>query len=226
MENGLTASDVALLSNRDGGFGDWGGNSMMWIFALLILANGGLGGWGNNAALGYSNLATQNDVQRGFDTLGLQDQSRDILTAINNGTAQTVAATNQAKYDNINVAKDIQSALTAQLGEIKVGQANALANQNECCCNTLRAIDNNTYQNALNTAQLMQRMSESDANTVAQTQKILDAITGNRMADMQNQINRLELQNQLAGVVRYPNGWAYDAGASPFCRGCCGGMMQ
>lgn len=49
MENGsLSASDVALLSGRDGyGYGDmWGGNSMMWIFALLILAGGGFGGFG------------------------------------------------------------------------------------------------------------------------------------------------------------------------------------
>ena len=45
MDSGsLSASDVALLSDR-GGFGDmWGGNSMMWIFALLILAGGGFGG--------------------------------------------------------------------------------------------------------------------------------------------------------------------------------------
>lgn len=45
MENGsLSASDVALLSDRNG-YGDmWGGNSMMWIFALLILAGGGFNG--------------------------------------------------------------------------------------------------------------------------------------------------------------------------------------
>ena len=46
MDNGtLSASDVALLSGNNG-FGDWGGNSMMWIFALLILAGGGFGGFG------------------------------------------------------------------------------------------------------------------------------------------------------------------------------------
>ena len=33
--SGLSASDVAMLSN--GGFGD--GNAFLWIFALLILAN-------------------------------------------------------------------------------------------------------------------------------------------------------------------------------------------
>lgn len=56
-----------------GGYGDGfaGGGSFMWIFGLLILLglfNGGIGGFGNNAAaLGYENLATSNEVQRGFD---------------------------------------------------------------------------------------------------------------------------------------------------------------
>lgn len=50
-----------------------------------------------------------------------------------------------------------------------------------------------------------------------------DTITGNRMADMQNQINQLQLSQALCGVVRYPNTFAYNAGPSPFCgNGCCG----
>ncbi len=224
MDNGnLSASDVALLAGN-GGYGmngGWGDSSFMWVLALLVLAGGGFGGWGAGGgfanAIGYSNLATQNDVQRGFDTLGLQDQSRDILSAITSGTAQAVAATNQAKYDNINVAKDIQSAITAQLSDIRTSQVTALANQNECCCNTLRAIDNLSYQGAMNTASI-------NETTTAQTQKILDAITSNRMADMQNQINDLQLQNAMAGVLKYPNSWAYNAGTSPFCGGCNCGM--
>lgn len=43
------------------------------------------------------------------------------------------------------------------------------------------------------------------------------------MADMQNQINQLQLSQALCGVVRYPNTFAYNAGPSPFCgNGCCG----
>ena len=72
MDNGsLSASDVALL-NRNDDFGFGGGGAFMWIFALLILAGGGFGnGWGNNGfanAIGYENLATQAQVDRGFDT--------------------------------------------------------------------------------------------------------------------------------------------------------------
>ena len=65
MENGLSASDVALM-NRDG----FGGDAFMWIFALLILAGGGFGGFG-----GYGNAATQDFVQNGFNFNDLQDQN-------------------------------------------------------------------------------------------------------------------------------------------------------
>lgn len=59
-------------------------------------------------------------------------------------------------------------------------------------------------------------------NPTPQTQKVLDTITGNRMADMQNQINQLQLSQAMCGVVRYPNTFAYNAGPSPFCgNGCC-----
>lgn len=211
MDTNLTASDVALLNGRND---DWGNSSFMWIFALLILANGGL--WGNN---GYQpQYATQDFVQNGFNFNDLQDQNRDIMNGITNGTAQSVAATNQAKYDNINVAKDIQSALAAQIGDVKMLQQQAFANQTECCCNTLRAIDGVNYNQALNTAAI-------NANVTAQTQKVLDAISGNRMADMQQQINQLQLQNAVSGVVRYPNASTYYAGTNPFCNcgsPCCG----
>lgn len=212
MDNGtLTASDVALLSGN--GNGNWGDNSFMWVLALLILAGGGFGGFGFG---GYQpQYATQDFVQNGFNFNDLQDQNRDLMGAITSGTAQAVAATNQAKYDNINVAKDIQATLGSQLSDIRTAQVTALANQNECCCNTLRAIDNVSYQNAMNTASI-------NETTMAQTQKILDAMTSNRMADMQNQINDLQLQNAMAGVLRYPNSWAYNAGTNPFCNNGCG----
>lgn len=102
------------------------------------------------------------------------------------------------------------------LGEIRDVQATiqqGFAEQQRCCCETLRAIDGVNYTASLNTASI-------NATTVAQTQKILDAITANRMNDMQNQINALQLQNAVAGVVRYPTQTSYCSGANPFGCGC------
>lgn len=195
---------------------------MMWIFALLILAGGGFNGWGNNGfnnAIGYENLATQAQVDRGFDTQNMMANQRETLAAVNAGTAQAVAATNQTFHDTVNALSDKYSELARDISGLAVGQANLLAQENQCCCSTLRAIDGVNYANAMNTAAI-------NENTTAQTQKILDAITGNRMADMQNQINQLQLQQAVAGVVRYPSASTYYAGTNPFCGcGCPGATL-
>lgn len=226
-ESGLSASDVALLNDhRDGDFG-WGNSSFMWIFALLILANGGFGGWGNNGfanAIGYENLATSNEVQRGFDNQNSMANQREILAAVNAGTAQAVAATNQTFHDTIDILGDKYDEITRDIAAVNIAQQQAIANQNQCCCDTKMliaetgaginaGIAQNRYDAAMNTASI-------NANTTAQVQKVLDAITGNRMADMQNQINALELQNQLQTVVRYPSNTFY-AVPSP-CFNTCG----
>lgn len=83
----------------------------------------------------------------------------------------------------------------------------------DCCCTTQRGIDSVNYNGAMNASAIQQTVTE-------QTQKVLDAISGNRVADMQNQINQLQLQQALCGVVRYPQTFAYNAGPSPFCGGC------
>ena len=216
MDNGtLSASDVALL-NRNDGF-DWGGNSMMWIFALLILAGGGFGGlgFGNNAALGYENLATSNEVQRGFDNQNLQAQTRDILAAVNAGTAQSVAATNATFHDNLAAMQSLYNETARDLAGLAVGQANMLANQNSCCCETKSLIMQSNYDAAM-------RDATTNANITAQTQKILDAISQDKIEALQSRINSLELQSAVANVVKYPTSTVYSSGCNPFCNCGCG----
>lgn len=205
MENGgLSAADVALLNGGENG---WGG--MIWLFAILALMGGGFGGgWGNN-----NGNAIQADVNRGFDNQNLQAQTRDILAAVTSGTAQSVATANQVYHDVVGYVGDKYTELQRDVAGLAVGQANLLAKENECCCSILRAIDGINYNAAMNTAAI-------NTNVTAVGQKIADLIMGNRMDDMQNRINQLELQNQLGNVVRYPNGWTYNAGNSPFCGGC------
>ena len=209
--NGYSLGDIlaAINGRGDDFFGGSGFGLIIVLFLFAMMGNGGFGFGGNNQ------VATSNEVQRGFDNQNSMANQREILNAVSTTGAQAIAATNQAKYDNINVAKDIQVALTAELGRLETAGANILAKQNECCCNTLRAIDGVNYANAQNTAAI-------NANTTAQVQKILDAITGNRMADMQNQINQLSLANQMLGVVKYPMQTTYNSGVNPFCNCGCG----
>lgn len=228
MDNGTGITPVMPVGGAGyDGFG--GGNAFVWIFGLLILMsmfNGG-GAWGNNGfanAIGYENLATSNEVQRGFDAQNSMANEREILSAVNAGTAQAVAATNQTFHDTISALGDKYTELQRDVAGLAVGQANALANQNQCCCetrmdiqqaaaNTNTAIQQNRYEAALNTASI-------NENTTAQTQKILDAIQGNRIADLQNQVNQLQLAQATNGMLRFPNSWTYGAGPFPPIFGC------
>ena len=217
MENGmLSASDVALM-NKD----DFGGSAFMWIFALLILAGGGFNGWGNNNfanAIGYENLATSNEVQRGFDNQNLQAQTRDILAAVNDGTAQSVAATNQTFHDSLSAMQNLYNETERDIASLAVGQANLLANQNECCCATKQMIMQSNYDGAM-------RDAATNANITAQIQGVKDMISQNKIEALQAQVNALELKNATANVLRYPNSWTYDAGTPPFCNCGCGCNM-
>lgn len=212
MENGgLSAADVALLN----GDGMGGMNGMIWLFAILALMGGGFGGWGNNGfanAIGYENLATSNEVQRGFDNQNLQAQTRDILAAVNSGTAQAVAATNQTFHDNLSAMQSLYNETARDIASLAVGQANLLAKENECCCETKQLIQQTNYDGAM-------RDAATNANFTAQIQSVKDMIAQNKIEALQDQVNSLTLQNQLAGVVRYPMNTMYGV-PSPCFTGC------
>lgn len=201
IDSGLSASDVAMLNN--GGFGD--GNAFMWIFALLILANGGFGGWGGGN--GNSN-AIQNDINRGFDNQNLQAQTRDILAAVNAGTAQSVAATNQTFHDNLMAMQGLYNETARDIAALAVGQANTLANQNECCCATKQLIMQSNYDGAM-------RDAATNANFTAQIQSVKDLIAQNKIESLQAQVSQLQLQAATSNVLRFPNSWTYEAGYFP-----------
>lgn len=217
-----TGNSPIFMGMGDGmGFG--GGSSWIWAFLILVMFGfGGFGGFGG----GGDRPATQDFVQAQANYSNLLDQNRDISNLITGGTSQNVAAVNQVYHDLANTVQDKYSELARDVAGVQVSQANLLANQNECCGSTKMLIAEinagtnaniaqSRYEAALNTAAI-------NATTTAQTQKILDAIAGNRMADMQSEIDQLKLQNATAGVIRYPNSWTYSAGFIP-C-GCGGGF--
>lgn len=203
----MSPADIAALNN--GGFGD--GGAFMWIFALLILANGGFGGWGGNNGVNALNA----DMQRGFDTQNLQAQTRDILSAVNSGTAQTIAASTQNASNAITAIKDGNASLIREFGNVETALTALGGKQQECCCEILRSVDGVNYNNALNTAAI-------NANTTAQIQSLKDMIAQNKIEEQAQRINQLELAQATSGMLKFPNSWSYGAGPFPPIFGCPG----
>lgn len=207
---------VMDINRGNYGYGDgFGfGGSGLWLFAILALMWGGNGGFFGGNNLGFR-PATAEDVNNGFNFNDLQNQNRDIINAITTGTAQSVAATNQVYHDTLVALNDKYSELQRDFSGLAVGQANLLAKENECCCNTLRAIDGINYNGAINTAAIKETI-------MLDGQKTRELITTNKIEALQDKVNKLELAQAVAGVVRYPTSCAYSAGANPFCACGCG----
>ena len=211
MESGYSLSDIAAVNGHNNDDYGWGGGmGFFWIFALLLLpllSGGGL--WGNNRVAGepvtesgLCNAMNFNNLENAVGRLG--DRQLEQFTSLTNGICNL-------GYEQLRNTNATQMLIASN--------DNATQRQiADCCCQVKSLIQETNYNNALNTAAI-------NATTTAQTQKILDTLCGNRLAEMQNQINALQLQNAVAGVVRYPNSTSYTAGINPFFnQSCCCGQ--
>ena len=175
----------------DGNDGMFGGGSILLVLVLFFILMMGGGSWN-----GRGNAVTEADLcnANSFSELkAAVARNADGISGMYTGLQNGLSNLGYETLRNFNT-------LQAQLAD--------------CCCTIQRGIDSVNYNGAINTGNIIQAQERG-------TQKILDAICGNRMADMQNQINQLQLQAALCGVVRYPNAITYNAGMSPFFGGCC-----
>lgn len=215
MDNGNGIMPVMPVGGNGGDFGL--GGAGLWLFAILALF--GLGGNGGSLFGGGNNNAIQNDINRGFDNQNLQAQTRDILSAVTGGTAQTIAASTANATNAINAIKDGNASLIREFGNVETALTALSGKQQECCCsikemiaaeaaNTNAMIAQNKYEAAMNLAGFEQRlMSKLDANTIAA---------------LQNRVNQLELANATSSVVRYPTSSSWAFNNNPFCGSGCG----
>lgn len=235
--NGMSPADVMALTNGENGGGFYW-LAMMLIFAMMF-GNGGFG-FGNNAAanaLGYENLATSAEVQRGFDAQNSMANEREILAAVTGGTAQGIAAGAQNTQYLSGAITDKYGELARDVAALGVGQAQILANQSQCCASTQLGI---AQGNAALSAQIAQneynnamRDAATNANFTAQIQGLKDTWYEDKISGLQQEVMQLRgaignqgLQSQLneisSKMLTYPQGWTYNAGPAPFC-GCGNG---
>ena len=203
MDNSITP--VLPVGGSESGFGGFGGIFMIFaIVAILLFGGGGFSLSGNN---GNSN-AIQNDINRGFDSQNIQAQTRDILGAVNAGTAQAVAATNQTFHDSLAAMQGLYNETARDIAALAVGQANLQASQAACCCETKQLIMQSNYDGAM-------RDAATNANFTAQIQSVKDLVQQNKIEALQAQVSQLQLQAATAHVLRFPTGWAYNGGYFP-----------
>lgn len=173
------------------------GGSGLWLFAILALMWGGNGFFGNRNGID-GRVATVEDLNNSANFTRLESQ------VMNNGNRIEQKA--DAVYSGI---CNLGYEMAQQFGQTNAQMAN-------CCCENRLAIANTN-------AHIDQTTAAINANITAQSQKILDRLAEDKISALQGRINQLELQNAVAGVVRYPTTMTYAYNANPFC-GCGNGV--
>lgn len=206
MNSGMSAADVAVLSgatNRgcNDGYG-FGGDGWGWIWILLIFGifNGGWGngfGWGGNGVngSGFQGYATRSDINEGFAFNGLQ---RDV-DAIQHGICDSTYALTNAINSGFSTAElsrcNQQAALMQQLN-------NMAFQQQDCCCQTQRALEKgfadvnyNMATQACDTKNTIQTATRDILeNNNSNTRAILDYLTNSEMERLRSENQSLKFQ--------------------------------
>lgn len=186
MENsgGLTPAEAILMSDRNRGYDDgmFGGNGswVFFLFFLLAWGNGGWGGFGNNRGMVGEALATNADLQRGFDTQTIVSK----LDGLNNGLCDGFYAMNTGILNGFH---GVDNALCAGFNSVNQNINQARFDNQQCCCETNRNIDALRYESARNTCDIVNAIKEDGAATRA-------LMTQNTIQELRDQLQAAQLQ--------------------------------
>lgn len=187
--------------------GLFNGNGLVGIIALFVLFgifNGGgfgMGGNGNTNALSA-------DMQRGFDQQNTMYQTGNILSAVTDGTAQTIAASTANAANAITAIKDGNASLIREFGNVESALTSLAGQMQNCCCENRMAIMQTDYNGAI-------RDAATNANFTAQIQSVKDMMYQNKVESLQQQLGAMQLQLATSNVLRFPNSWTFAGGVFP-----------
>ena len=190
MEN-YSLSDISAVTGAGRGNELFGGNGLIILILFLLFFGMGRNGYGNGGNC-MPNCGCDSYVTTS------QFESENNFRTLDNSNRMTQNGLCQLGYEQANLINSSTAQIVANITNEGRGLERQIA---DCCCTTQRAIDSVKFENCQN------------------TQKILDALTTNRMDDMQNQINQLQLSQALCGVPRV-NPYGY--GITPTFPNCCG----
>ena len=202
MDNySLSDLRAAVGGENGGGFGFGNGGILLVVILFLFFVM--FGGWGNrNSDYGqYATAASQQEILFGQQFGQLNDR----LTNIGDG----ICSLGYEMQGNIGqLGKEVALAQNGTNMTIMQTGNDIQRQMADCCCTTQRGLD------AIN--------ANIDAKFAALEKSQLEG----RIAQLEQANNQLYLREQMCGVVRYPSGYTYSAGNSPFCGGgCCNGNI-
>lgn len=182
MTDGLSASDVAVLTGNNGRNNDgWGGDGCWWIVLFLIFGMFGWGGFGNGwsgngggaNSPGFQGWATRADIDAALATQGIENGIQNISTQLCNGF-------NTLGSQLANCCCDLKQGQ----GEINYNlamQTNALQNTMNQNANALQSQLCNGFRDVI------------DAQN-AGTQRIIDTFTQDKIQSLQTELQSAQLQ--------------------------------
>ena len=225
---GMTPAEAILVSDRNRNYDDgMFGGSGSWVFFLFFLLAWGNGGWGGfgNRNMGEA-VATNADLQRGFDTQNIVNK----LDGINNGLCDGFYAVNTGMLNGFH---GVDNALCNGFYTVNNAIQQARFDAQQCCCETNRNIDALRYESAKNTCDIVTAIKEDGAATRA-------LMTQNTIQELRDQLQAAQLQlgnvsqtqtliNELRPCARpaYITCSPYQAYGYPYNQGynisgCCG----
>ena len=208
-ESGLTASDVALLSGRNGNNDGFGDNGSWWVIIFLIFAFMGWGRGNNGFGSGSNGYGAMDNYVLASDFATIQRQLSDgfgDLTAqsryIQNGLCDGFYAMNTSL---LNGFAGVNNSIMTNGYETRNAINNLSSDLASCCCNLRSDIQGVNYNLATNTCNLQNTMNMNTRDIVdtvnANYRALHDEIVANklemkndRIAEQQNEINALRLK--------------------------------
>lgn len=177
MTDGLTASDVAVLTGNTRNNDGFGGDGCWWIILFLLFGMFGWGGYGFGGGYngggtntpGFQGFATRSDIDAALATQGIESGITGIGTQICNGFAGVNSAIANLGYQN-----------------------------QQCCCDLKQAIGDVNYNMAAQTNILQNTVNNGFRDVIeaqnAGTQRIIDTITQDKIQSLQTELQSAQLQ--------------------------------
>ena len=194
MENAYSLSDIRAAVDGENDHG-WGGGSGLWVILFFLLMMGN-----NGNLLGHGGSS------------GVLNTDFSVLERKLDGLANGICS---AQYENARLANQTDMAMLNGFNQTQMAMQQGFAQQQQCCCETQRAIDGVNYN-------VQQAKCDITTAIHAEGEKTRSMIQQDKIECLQQQVQQLQLQSAMCGVVRYPQTVSYNAGVPPFFgNNCC-----